>query len=204
MRRLEGVRELLITRWRRLVLWIGVASASGVVGVATGAVVTDHLEQDNRFCIACHRPEKPLHARVYESFHPVGGKLITLTGSHNVHAQVKCIDCHIGADWKDYLVVKALAAWDTGKWVVGAYKDPEQLRYLLGDRTCLKCHQDGGQNSKKKVFHNAPYHRDPRNGCVDCHRPHLEAPAETGFLQRRVVKPICDQCHQAILGIPAR
>lgn len=191
-------------RWLRLVLWaVGAALASGVVGFAAGAAITDRLEQDNRFCIACHRPEKPLHGKVYESFYPVDGTLLTLAGTHNV--RVKCIDCHIGADRKDYLIIKAMAAWDTGRWLVGAYKDPERLRYPLGDRTCLKCHPGGGQNPKlEKAFHNALYHRDPRNGCSDCHRSHLEAPAETRFLQSVIVKPLCDQCHQAILGIPAR
>ncbi len=173
------------------------------MGFATGAAITDRLEQDNRFCVACHRPENPLHAKVYKSFYPVDGTLLTLAGAHN--ASVKCIDCHIGADRKDYLVVKAMAAWDMGRWVIGAYQDPEGLRYPLGDRTCLKCHPDGGQNPKiAKAFHNALYHRDPRNGCSDCHRSHLEAPAEMRFLQSVIVKPLCDQCHQAILGIPAR
>ncbi len=175
------------------------------MGFVAGAAITDRLEQDNRFCIACHRSERPLHAKVYRSFSRVDGTLLTLAGAHNANAQVKCIDCHIGADRKDYLIIKAMAAWDTGRWVVGAYKDPETLRYPLGDRTCLKCHPDGGQNPKReKAFHNAPYHRDPRNGCSDCHRSHLEAPAETRFLQGAIVKARCDQCHQAVLGIPAR
>jgi nitrate/TMAO reductase-like tetraheme cytochrome c subunit len=179
--------------------------AAGVIGFVGGAAITDRLEQDNRFCLACHRPEKPLHAKVYVSFHLVEGKLITLAGAHNAIARAKCIDCHIGADRKDYLVIKAMAAWDAGRWVVGAYTDPEALRYPLGDRTCLKCHPDGGQNLKQeKAFHNAAYHRDPRNGCSDCHRSHLEAPAETRFLQGTIVKPRCDRCHQAILGLPAR
>ena len=194
--------------WRRLrlVMWAGgLASAAGVGGFAAGAAITDRLEQDNRFCIACHRPEQPLHAKVYRGFYPLDGTLPTLAAAHNAIAQVKCIDCRIGADRKDYLIVKAIAAWDTARWVVGAYKDPETLRYPLGDRTCLKCHPDGGQNPEvEDAFHNAPYHRDPRNACSDCHRSHREAPAETRFLERAVVKPLCDECHQAILGIPAR
>lgn len=195
--------------------------AAGVVGFAAGTGITDRLEQDDRFCLACHRPEQPLHEEVYRTFHPVDGTVVTLAGAHKaggatnlprrspwigeVYGSVKCIDCHIGAGRKDYLIIKAIAAWDTGKWLVGAYKDPETLRYSLGDRTCLKCHSDGGQNPEvEDAFHNAPYHRDPRNACSDCHRSHLEAPAETRFLERARVKPLCDECHQAILGIPAR
>lgn len=190
----------------RPVLWAaGAASLAAVVGFASGAIITDRLEQDNRFCIACHRAEKPLHARVYQSVYPAGGAMITLAGAHHVGGTVKCIDCHIGADRRDYLIVKAIAAWDTARWLVGTYQDPERLRYPLGDRTCVKCHRDGGQNPRtEKAFHNPPYHRDPRNGCSDCHRSHLEAPAETRFLLGAIVRPRCDGCHQAILGIPAR
>lgn len=188
----------------RLVLWVGgLLLGAGVGGFAAGAAITDRLEQDNRFCVACHRPGKPLHAKVYRTFLRVEGRLVTLAGAHNARGQVKCIDCHIGADRKDYLIIKAIAAWDTVRWVVGAYKDPETLRYPLGDRTCVKCHPDGGQNPEiKDAFHNAPYHRDPRDGCSDCHRSHLEAPAETRFLLQPLVKPLCDTCHQAILGVP--
>lgn len=191
-------------RWLRLfVVATPGALAAGVVGFGAGAAITDRLEQDNRFCIACHRPEKPLHAKVYAGFHPVAGKLVTLAAAHNL-PQVKCIGCHIGADRKDYVAVKATAAWDTAHWLVGAYTDPTRLRYPLGDRTCLKCHPDGGQNPKDpEAFHNAPYHRDPRNGCSDCHRSHLEAPAEARFLDAATVKPLCDECHRAILGIPS-
>ncbi len=192
--------------WLRCFLvGVGVLAAAGIVGFAAGAAITDSLEQDNRFCIACHRPEKPLHAEVYRTFYPVGGTLVTLAGAHNVNEEVRCIGCHIGADRKDYLMIKAIAAWDTARWLVGTYQDPERLRYPLGDRTCVKCHRDGGQNPRtEKAFHNAPYHRDPRNGCSDCHRSHLEAPAETRFLLGAIVRPRCDGCHQAILGIPGR
>ncbi len=194
-----------MVRWLRLFAVAAAAAfVAGAVGVAVGAAITDRLEQDNRFCIACHRPEKPLHARVYERFHPMAGKLVTLAAAHNI-PQVKCIGCHIGADRKDYLVIKAIAAWDAARWLVGAYTDPTRLRYPLGDRTCFKCHSDGGQNPwNPKAFHNAPYHRDPRNGCSDCHRSHLQAPAEARFLDAATVKPRCDECHRAILGIPSR
>jgi hypothetical protein len=195
-----------VSRWLRRLLWtVGGASAAAVLGFAAGAAITDRLEQDNRFCLACHRQEKPLHWRIYASFYPEDGKLVTLAAAHNVDARIKCIDCHIGADRKDYVIIKAIAAWDTARWLVGSYRDPEALRYPLGDRTCLKCHPGGGQNAEiEKAFHNAPYHRDPRNACSECHPSHPEAPAETRFLQAAVVKPRCDGCHQAILGIPGR
>lgn len=200
---------------RRTLGGIGLAGAFGIGGFMAGAVITDRLEQDNRFCIACHAPPDAnqdrrirgnriakLHQEKYDRFYARNGKLVSLAGSHNVKRQVKCIDCHIGVGSQDYFIIKAIAARDTAKYLVGRYREPEDLTYALGDRTCLKCHPDGGQNLKNpKAFHNAPYHRDPRNACSDCHRSHDEAPTESRFLQQVLVKPRCDSCHLEILGI---
>lgn len=186
--------------WVHLVLWgLALIVILGVMGFAAGVAITDRLEQDNRFCIACHVPRM---IQIYENSQPVEGRPITLAGAHHVKRQVKCIECHIGADFKDKMVIKAIAAKDTVKYLLGLFKDPHSLSYPLGDRTCLKCHPDGGQNPKNpKSFHNAPYHRDPRNTCSDCHRSHDEASAETLFLRQELVKPLCESCHLEILGL---
>jgi hypothetical protein len=202
--------------WITLGLWgVGLIPALGFAGFVAGSLITDRLEQDNRFCISCHAPTKAsqdygikvdtiakLHQEKYDGFYSRDGKVISLAGSHNVKSQVKCIDCHIGAGFRDYLIIKGIAARDAAKYLVGRYREPEGLTYALGERTCLKCHPDGGQNLKNpKAFHNAPYHRDPRNACSDYHRSHDEAPAESRFLQQVLVKPRCDSCHLEILGI---
>lgn len=205
--------------WITLSLWGGgLISAFGFAGFVAGSLITDRLEQDNRFCVSCHAPTKAsqyfgikvdriakLHQEKYDGFYSRDGKVISLAGSHNVNRQVKCIDCHIGAGSQDYFIIKAIAARDTAKYVVGRYREPEGLTYALGDRTCLKCHRDGGQNLKNpKAFHNAPYHRDPRDACSDCHPSHVKAAAETRFIQQALVKPRCDSCHLEILGIKPR
>lgn len=182
----------------RRFLWVVVLLvALCVVSFFAGLEVTDRLEQDDRFCIACH-----LHEAIFRTFHSVNGQVMTLAGSHNVQAETKCIACHIGATIKDKVIIKAIAGRDTIVYLLGAYKEPEALRYPLGDRTCLKCHPDGGQNLQQaSAFHNAPYHRDPRNQCSDCHRSHTEAPEEATFLPRDTVKPLCDSCHMEVMGI---
>jgi predicted CXXCH cytochrome family protein len=169
------------------------------VSFLAGVEVTDRLEQDDRFCIACHVPRM---LQIYETSQPVQGRAVTLGGTHHIKGQVKCIDCHIGATIQDKVIIKAIAAKDTVKYFTGLFQDVEALTYPLGDRTCLKCHADGGQNAlDPKAFHNAPYHRDPRNACSDCHRSHDEAPEEARFLQRDRIKPLCDSCHMEIMGI---
>jgi len=178
--------------WAMLLL-VALAGVSFLAAVD----VTDRMEQDNRFCIACH-----LHEAISGTFHSVNGQVMTLAGSHNVWAATKCIDCHIGATIQDKVIMKTIAGRDTIAYLLGAYKEPEALRYPLGDRTCLKCHPDGGQNPQRAdAFHNVPYHRDPRNQCSDCHRSHAEAPEEARFLPRETVKPLCDSCHMEVMGV---
>lgn len=183
-------------RWR---VWaVVLLVAFGVVSFLAGVEVTDRLEQDDRFCIACHVPRM---LQIYAQAQPVAGRAVTLAGVH-VKRQVKCIACHIGATIQDKVLIKAIAAKDTVKYFSGLFQDVESLTYPLGDRTCLKCHPEGGQNARAPpAFHNAPYHRDPRNQCSDCHRSHAEAPEEARFLARDRVKPLCDSCHLAVMGI---
>ena len=115
----------------------------GVAAFGGGIVITDHLEEDNTFCTACH-----LHEKKFTEFHPMQGKQVTLAAAHNLEGDknVKCIDCHIGATVTDKMIIKALAARDTVAYFVGAFQEPTHLRYALGTRTCLKCHPSGGQN----------------------------------------------------------
>jgi len=158
-------------------------------------VITDHLEEDNQFCIACH-----LHEKKFSAFHPVQGQWVTLAAAHNLEGdrQVKCIDCHIGATVTDKLIIKAIAARDTVAYFAGAFQEPTYLRYALGTRTCLKCHPTGGQNpGQANAFHNAPYHARMPLVCYDCHSVHPEASVATRFLRESTVQPLCDSCHKA-------
>lgn len=182
-------------RWFCGVLVVGLLGG-GVFGA--GMLVTDHLEEDNAFCIACH-----LHEQKYTQFHPVQGQQITLAAAHNLQGdeEVKCIDCHIGATFTDKLVVKAIAARDTFMYVVGAFQEPTTLRYALGSRTCLKCHLDGGQKPEQEnAFHNAASHANMPITCYECHTVHPVARLETRFLQQQTVQPLCDRCHKEMEG----
>src|SRR5262245_34761472 len=99
--RRSGMRT--IRRWLPLLLvGLPLDAAAAFWG---GIVVTDHLEEDNTFCTACH-----LHEKKFTEFHPVEGRRVTLAGAHNLAGDknVKCIDCHIGATFNDKLIIKVL------------------------------------------------------------------------------------------------
>jgi predicted CXXCH cytochrome family protein len=181
-----------IQRWLPLLL-VGLPLL-GAAAFGGGIVVTDHLEEDNTFCTACH-----LHEKKFTEFHPVEGKRVTLAAAHNIAGDknVKCIDCHIGATVKDKMIIKFLAARDTVAYFVGAFQEPTHLRYALGTRTCLKCHPTGGTNPEQEnAFHNASHHTKMPLLCYECHTVHPTASVETRFLREQTVKPLCDSCHK--------
>ena len=114
-----------IRRWLPLLL-VGLPLL-GAIAFGGGIVVTDHLEENNTFCTACH-----LHEKKFTEFHPVQGKRVTLAAAHNLEGEknVKCIDCHVGATVTDKMIIKALAARDTVAYFVGAFQGthPPALR----------------------------------------------------------------------------
>jgi predicted CXXCH cytochrome family protein len=180
-------------RWLK---WMVALLAFGVVGFVASVEVTDHLEEDNNFCIACH-----LHEEKFKDFMTDVPRLVVLAGAHHHKGEVKCIDCHIGATFGDKLVIKAIAGWDTVQYFVGNFKEPDHLRFPLGDRMCLKCHTDGGQSTTRAgAFHNEANHRDMAFECVKCHQSHPVRDPATLFLDQTIVRPVCQECHNEDSG----
>ena len=178
-----------------LVKWLGAALSLGFVSFVASVKVTDHLEQDNRFCIACH-----LHKEIFDNF-LASTPLVTMAGAHQHKGEIKCIDCHIGATVADKLIVKGIAGWDTVRYFLGDFKEPDHLEHPLGDRTCLKCHTDGGQSkTRAAAFHNDRNHRNMRFECITCHQSHPTRDPATLFLEQTVVRPVCQGCHKEQSG----
>jgi hypothetical protein len=176
-------------RWLK---WTAILLAFGFVSFVASIEVTDHLEEDNRFCIACH-----LHEDIFKNFMTDTPRLVALAGAHLHKGEVKCIDCHIGATHTDKLIVKAMAGWDTVQYFMGNFKEPDHLRFPLGDRTCLKCHTDGGQSKTRAgAFHNEPNHRNMHFECVGCHQSHPVRDPSVLFLEEAIVRPVCHECHK--------
>lgn len=171
-------------------------------GSAAIAYVT-HLERNNQFCVACHRPDgERLHGQLfarYESKPPVD-----LSALHHTKKAVKCIDCHGGVGVAGRSRVLAVAAWDTAKYLAGAFKEPDRMMVPLRDLDCLQCHADynqglfpeGGQGGGKD-FHKLPEHR-VLDGirCAACHASHVVGDPRLGFINNRVVLPLCRRCHR--------
>jgi nitrate/TMAO reductase-like tetraheme cytochrome c subunit len=182
------------------------AIAAAVLGAA-GWAVTDHLEQDDDFCNACHvsadvplhieirrdrdaRPPASLagrHAEAGSSLHPDGG--------------FRCIDCHGGASLRGRARVKALAAKDAFWYVVGRFEEPKTMRWPLWDEDCLRCHAsfeaEAADAAASARFHALAVHNvDLGVACVECHSAH-EAGGDPGafFLRTAAVRAQCARCH---------
>ncbi len=172
---------------------------------------TDHLEQDNDFCNACHlKPGVPLHIDIRRDFdaRPVA----SLAGVHAaaMHPErpksspFRCIDCHGGVGFVGKARVKVLAGKDGILWAVGHFEEPTEMRWPLWDQDCRQCHPDfrDAAQSAEAASSNPPFHAvDVHNvelgvSCVECHLSH-----ETGgdedlyYLHPAQVRGQCARCH---------
>jgi len=186
-----------------------VAGALGASLGAVGWVVTDHLEQDDDFCNACHvSVEARLHAGIRRDYD--ARPAASLAGRHAEAGRAdrddggfRCIDCHGGTSPLGRVRVKALAARDALVYLGGRFEEPEQMRWPLWDEDCLKCHESfeaaGDDAARSSRFHALAVH-NVRLGvdCVECHSAH-EAGGDPGafFLHAADVRAQCARCHSA-------
>jgi hypothetical protein len=185
--------------------------AAAIVGTALAApagwLVTDHLEQDDDFCNACHlEPGVPLHIDIRRDFQ--AAPAASLAAAH-AHADVetradndfRCIDCHGGASFVGRARVKALAAKDTFWYVVGHFEEPVGMRWPLWDEDCTKCHTDFDEADpepwENPRFHQLAVHNVELGvGCVECHSSHTpDGDPEHQFLRASAVRSQCARCH---------
>jgi len=117
----------------RLALWAGggvgalVLAALFLVGLAV-------KELDNRFCVACHLHEEKLERLTAAAPSDLAGF------HHRRDASVGCIACHGGVDPVMRAKVWTVAAFDTVKFLAGAYAEPTRMKLQLGDPECRQCH----------------------------------------------------------------
>jgi len=187
-------------------LW-GAAIAGAVLAAPTGWLVTDHLEQDDDFCNACHlAPDVPLHIDLRRDFQ--AAQAASLAAAHgragnDAHGDgaFRCIDCHGGASLVGRARVKTLAAKDAFWYVVGHFEEPTTMRWPLWDEDCTRCHA-GFEESDPEAWENPRFHQlgvhnvELGVDCVECHSSH-----QTGgdprqfFLSANEVRVQCARCH---------
>ncbi len=184
-----------------------VAAAAAVVGAPGGWVLTDHLEQDNDFCNACHlSPGVPLHVDVRRDFDasaPASLAAGHAAAGNQAHADAafRCIDCHGGVSFPGRLRVKVLAAKDAFWWVVGSFEEPDGMRWPLWDEDCAQCHDAFDESEveswESPRFHQLPVHNvDLGVACVECHISHeAGVAADAYYLHAPLVRAQCARCH---------
>jgi nitrate/TMAO reductase-like tetraheme cytochrome c subunit len=183
------------------------AAALGASLGAAGWIVTDHLEQDDDFCNACHVSQGlPLHAGIRRDYD--ARPALSLAGRHAAarigdreDGAFRCIDCHGGKSFAGRLRVKTLAAKDALAYASGRFEEPERMRWPLWDEDCSACHasfQAASEDSPgSSRFHALPVHNvDLGVTCVECHSAHEPGgdPAAY-FLRAAFVRAQCARCH---------
>lgn len=191
---------------RRTLEWCAVALAGLALITSVSLVGLAAKERDNGFCVACH-----LHEDKLKRFASVPS--IDLTGPHHAR-DVRCIDCHGGADLAMRLRVWSRAALDTAKYLVGSYREPDHMKIQLRPKECTPCHtpilkhppaltaeqEEALEGRTGNAYHAIRPHDAVRLTCVECHSSHTtDGDPKAQFIARRRVEPICRECH-ATLG----
>jgi len=155
-------------RGRRRLL-IALVLLGGLVAAPAGWLVSDHLEQDDEFCVSCHLSEEvPLHESKLADFrarppralfaaHAEAGNEAAADGAF------RCIDCHGGTGFVGRARVKLLSAKDAFWYVVGRFDEPDHMRWPLWDADCKKCHDsfaDTASPSEEDPYEDDAYEDD--------------------------------------------
>ena len=186
----------------------------GVIALAGGLFVVGKAEENNQFCGACHtEPETTYLTRFDAAL--AGQPADDLAAFHHKQLyprnsqqarNIRCIDCHVGEGIIGRGIVVSLAAWDALKYVTRTARQPAVVVFTIQNEACLKCHAEQAKKNLDltrtrfeidnhyhyKLFEpNAPFER-----CVDCHLSHEPGTELNAFQFRKVIIPVCEDCHK--------
>ena len=200
----------------RLALWAGGGVGALVLaGLFLAGLVVKEL--DNRFCVACHLHEEKLERLTAAAPSDLAGF------HHRRDATVGCIACHGGIDPVMRAKVWTVAAFDTVKFLAGAYAEPIRMKLQLGDPECRQCHTPivkpapraaaptppnvemyGDPHAERGTsanYHGIRDHDAANLRCVRCHTSHTaDSDAKNRFISQATVRPVCRDCHKEMLG----
>ncbi len=164
--------------------------------------MVDRLEADPAFCNACHLPDgTPLHAaklRIARATPHLDLTAVHLQQTRLPHAG--CTACHRGQGWRARAAVLGESAWNTLRYAVDDYGEPERLVFPIADRSCTQCHPEPTVPGDPERFHGIKAHLDQVGiRCMDCHRSHA-APGTGAAGHAAAVtaasRAVCGRCHK--------
>lgn len=197
----------------------GLAMAGGLFLALAGAWAITRLEERDAFCAGCHlRPEVTYVMRAAQA---AAGRAGDLAAAHAA-AGIPCVGCHRGdASFPQRALALALGAGNALRtpWVPPDTPQHPVRLPALPEASCRRCHvrepARGGVPPGKpnpvlapgfeNHFHTDLFRPDLRTSvrCIDCHPAHRES-VEAFFIDRAVVIPACERCHQEVGRGPLR
>ena len=182
--------------------WLVVVIVAGAASVPTGWLVTDHLEQDNDFCNACHLESGvALHRDIRLDFDEAPAMSLAAAHAAAGDEPFRCIDCHGGGSFAGRARVKARAAKDAFFYLTGQFDEPDHMRWPLWDEDCAQCHASFEESEplagEPTRFHQFGVHNgDLGVDCVACHLSHERVGSDAPYhLQVDHVRTQCARCH---------
>ena len=177
-------------------VWI--ASVLALLSGLAGWVVTDRLEANNEFCVACHlETDTLLHETKMDEF--LAQPAVNLAALHAASEDgFLCIDCHGGASFVNKALVKTVAARDLLMYVIGRFGEPDSMEHPLWDEDCSRCHASF-EALRPDDYHAIELHNLPgfEFRCVSCHLAHATGGSvDFGFLEQSHVLSVCRNCHE--------
>ncbi len=149
------------------------------------------VEKRDAFCGSCHMDDHRLKLR--QSLHK---EATTLSASHSIKEEVRCIDCHGYDSIPGRVETMTLATKSLLQYITGNFEDPSRTTEPIRDESCIKCHPPNRPHpSGEDEFHGRYEHIDLPTPCVDCHIGHEPGAPAHAYLVRSRVLIQCGECH---------
>jgi hypothetical protein len=148
-------------------------------------------EKIDTFCGSCHINDHHLKLQ-----HSIEKEAKTLSASHHIQKDVRCINCHGYDSIFGRVETMILATKSLLYYIVGDFQDPSRTTEPIRDENCIKCHPSNRPHSfGEDEFHGRYEHIDLPIPCVDCHKGHeFGSPAHAHLVRSKVLEQ-CAECH---------
>lgn len=163
-----------------------------LTGFSTLFFYVEEKKSSPGFCVSCHlSPTQKLHQKKYDGYREADPK--NMAALHR--KEIPCIGCHEGDGYWNKFAQAKKEGWNTLRYFMGTFEEPEKLSPPWFDANCVKCHQ---RLKAKELFHQAQAHGGKFVvRCTECHSSHKKGgKKEKYFIPQDLLREQCLRCHR--------